>query len=60
MPLPANFIMDILKWRHSWEKFQFDRPVTAPSRRSALRRPQNDVVENLRGEVTKVRIETII
>lgn len=53
--LPPQLVADIKTWRYNWEKHQFDRPVSAPSRASALRRPQNDIVENLRNELRKCK-----
>ena len=52
--LPSGLRNEIIHWRKQWEKNQFDRPVTAPTKKATFRRPQNDVIEHLRSELDKV------
>jgi len=55
--LPVVLKHEIGEWRKGWEKSQFVRPMTAPSRGSMFRRPQNDVIENLRCELDRYKEE---
>ena len=53
--IPIVLKQEIEKWQKVWERTDSSRPMTAPIKRSAFRRPENDVIENLRAELKKVK-----
>merc|ERR1712226_1109110 len=59
--LPPALKSNLESWRKNWKKYNFARPITAPapSRGSSVRR-QNDVVENLRNELTQCKQKSMI